>query len=341
MIRFIIKRLLLGLFVLAGVSVITFTVARVVPSDPAARWVGPRANAEQIAAARIELGLDKPLPQQFFTYMKGLFTGDWGTSIRTHQPVLRELLSFLPSSLELILAGMLIAVVIGIPLGVISAVKKDSWIDQLTRTFSVGGVSIPTFWLGLILQLVFFRQLGLFPLGERVSTNTSLLYPIDNWTGFYLLDSLLQGNFVFFKDAALHLVLPALTMAAYPLGLVIRMIRSSMIDVLGEEHIRVLKAYGIPAWRRVFVYGLKNALGPTATSLGLTFAYALTSTFLIEAVFSWPGLGMYASQAILANDYPVTMAITFLVTVAYIGINLLVDVVVALLDPRIKLYQNA
>ncbi|UFJ40770.1 ABC transporter permease [Brevibacillus humidisoli] len=341
MLRFIVRRLLLGLIVLAGVSMITFFIARVIPSEPAARWVGAHATAEQIAAARVELGLDQPLYIQYIDYMQGLVTGDWGQSIRTHQPVLDELLTFLPSSLELIFAGMLIAILLGIPLGVISAIRKESWIDHLSRGFSIGGVSIPTFWLALILQLLFFQALGILPLGERVSTEVSLLNPIEEQTGFYLLDALLQGNTVFFTDALLHLILPAITMAAYPLGLITRMIRSSMVEVMGEEYMRVHQAYGIPRRKRIYLYALKNALAPTVTSLGLTFAYALTTTFLIEAVFSWPGLGMYASQAILSSDYPAIMGITMLVTASYILVNLLVDIVVVLLDPRIKLGEAA
>ncbi|RNB92596.1 ABC transporter permease [Brevibacillus fluminis] len=341
MVRFIIRRLLLGLLVLVGVSLITFFIARVIPSEPAARWVGAHATAEQIQAAKIELGLDQPLYVQYATYMKGLVTGDWGKSIRTHQPILDELLTFLPSSLELIFAGMLIAIIVGIPLGVISAVKKESWVDHLSRGFSIGGVSIPTFWLALILQLVFFKTLGWLPLGERVSTDVALLYPIEEKTGSYLLDSLMQGNWDFFTDALLHLILPALAMAAYPIGLVTRMIRSSMVEVMGEEYMRVLQAYGVSRRKRVFLYALKNAMSPTVTSLGLTFAYALTSTFLIEAVFSWPGLGMYASQAILSSDYPAVMGITLLVTISYILVNLLVDILLVLLDPRIKLGETA
>ncbi|RNB81207.1 ABC transporter permease [Brevibacillus fluminis] len=340
MLRFISRRLLLGLIVLAGVSLITFIIARVIPSEPAARWVGAHATAEQIEAAKIELGLDQPLSIQYATYMKGLLTGDWGHSVSTHQPVLDELLTYLPSSLELIFAGMLISLVLGIPLGVISAVKKEAWIDHLSRGFSIGGVSIPTFWLALILQIVFFKWLGWLPLGERVSTDISLLFPIEEKSGSYLLDSLMQGNWEFFTDAFLHLILPAIAMAAYPLGLITRMIRSSMVEVLGEEYMRVMQAYGVPRRKRVFLYALKNAMAPTVTSLGLTIAYSLTSTFLIEAVFNWPGLGMYASKAILSSDYPAIMGITLMVTIAYILINLIVDILLVLLDPRIKLGET-
>lgn len=323
--------------VLIGVSIITFIVSRVVPSNPAAQWVGPRATAEQIQAATIELGLDKPLLYQFGNYIKGLFTGDWGSSIRTHQPVFEEFWGYVPASIELILFGMLIAIILGIPLGVISAIKKGTWIDTVLKFFSAGGVAMPTFWLAIILQLFFFGKMGLLPLGGRVDTDISLLYPIEEITGFYLLDSAMQGNWQFFISSLQHLILPALTMAAYPLGFTIRMVRSSMLDVLGEDYMRIMEAYSVPTYKRFFKYALKNALNPTITSLGLTFASLLTSTFLIESIFSWPGLGMYASQAILSSDYTVTMAVTFFVTVVYIIISFLIDILLAKNDPRIKL----
>lgn len=336
MIRFIIRRILLGIFVLFGVLVITFLVTRVIPSEPAARWIGPRATAEQIAAAKIELGLDQPIFIQFITYLQGLFTGDWGVSISSHQPVLLEIMTYLPSSLEIIFGGMLIALIVGIPIGVLTAVQKESWPDHFARGISIGGVSIPAFWLAMILQFIFYQQLGWFPLGGRVSTEISLLYPIENYTGSYLLDSLIQGNWLFFKDALMHSILPILTMAAFPLGVVTRMTRSSMLEVIGEDHIRVTKAYGFSKATQIFKYALKNAMGPTATALGLTFAYALTTTFLIESVFSWPGLGLYTSDAILTADYPVIMGVTIFVTAGYLIINLLVDILLAILDPRIK-----
>lgn len=299
-------------------------------------WTKTKATAEQIAAAKVELGLDQPLYVQYFSYMKGLFTGDWGVSISSHQPVLDELLAYLPSSLEIILGGMLIALIIGIPLGVLTAIYKETWIDHLARGISIGGVSIPSFWLAMILQLVFYQILGITPLGERVSTDVTLLYPIETITGFNMLDALLQGNMIYFQDAFIHSILPTLTMAAFPLGVVTRMTRSSMLEVVNEEYMRVTKAFGFSHFIRIFKYALKNAMGPTVTSLGLTFAYALTSTFLIESVFTWPGLGLYSSKAILSSDYPVIMGITIFVTAAYLIINILVDIVQAILDPRIK-----
>ncbi|MHA6260323.1 ABC transporter permease [Sporosarcina sp. CAU 1771] len=336
MIRFIFRRLFLSIFVLFGVSLITFIIARVVPSEPAARWIGPRATAEQIAAAKIELGLDQSIPLQYLSYMKGLITGDWGVSISSHQKVLSELLIFLPSSLEIIFGGMLIALIVGIPLGVLTAVKKETWIDHLARGISIAGVSVPAFWLAMILQLIFFKTLGWFPLAERVSTDVSLLYPIERITGSHLVDSIIQGNWIFFKDALSHSILPMLTMAAFPLGVVTRMTRSSMLEVIGEEYMRVTKAFGFSRNIQIFKYALKNAMGPTLTSMGLTFAYALTTTFLIESVFSWPGLGLYTSKAILSSDFPVIMGVTIFVTAAYLMMNLFVDLFLAVLDPRIK-----
>lgn len=336
MVRFISRRITLGIIVLFGVSLITFFTARVIPSEPAARWIGPRASAEQIKAAKVELGLDQPLTSQYIHYLKGLFSGDWGSSITSHQSVLKELLTYLPSSLEIIIGGMLIALIIGIPLGVLTAVYKETWIDHLSRGISIGGVSIPAFWLAMILQLIFYQALGWFPLGERVSTEIALLYPIETITGSNLIDSFIQGNWLYYKDALLHSVLPMLTMAAFPLGVVTRMTRSSMLEVIDEEYMRVTKAFGFSKGIRTFKYALKNAMGPTITSLGLTFAYALTSTFLIESVFTWPGLGLYTSKAILSSDYPVIMGVTIFVTAAYLLVNLLVDVFLAILDPRIK-----
>ncbi len=334
---FIIRRFLLGLIVLLGVTVVTFTIARVVPSEPAARWVGPRATAEQIEQAREHLGLNRPLPVQYWTYMRGLVSGDWGVSIRTHQPVLRDIGSYLPASLELCIIGMLIAIVIGLPLGVLSSVHQNTIFDHAIRVVSIAAVSLPTFWLGMILQLIFFKELGLFPLSGRVSMEARWLMPFDSVTGFNLVDSLISGNFSAFADVARHLVLPAVTLAAYPIGLITRMIRSSMLEVLGEEHITVGYAYGLPQRLMVYRYALRNALAPTLTVIALSFAYSLAGTFLIEAIFSWPGLGYYAAQSIITVDYPAIMGVTILVAGLYVFLNILVDIAQAFLDPRIKM----
>ncbi|MDR2468640.1 MAG: ABC transporter permease [Spirochaetaceae bacterium] len=337
MLNYLLQRLAQGFFVLIGVSVVTFVIARTVPSNPAALWVGPRATVEQIERAKIELGLDKPLPLQYIYYVKDLLSGHWGYSLRTHQPVRSELAGFFVATMELTLVGVVIALILAIPLGVCAAIKKDTWIDRLIRVISIGGVSIPVFWLAMILQMLFFKTLQFLPLGERVSTQISLLHPITSITGFFLVDSLLQGNFIFFGDALAHILLPSLVMAAYPLGLIIKMLRSSMLETLASEHNRFLTSLGISSGRRIFIYGLKNAAPASLTSLGLIFADSLTSSFLIESIFSWPGLGRWTSQAILSNDYPVTMAVTFVVALFFIITNIIVDIALVFIDPRVKL----
>ena len=300
-------------------------------------WVGAHPTQEQIERARKELGLDKPLYIQFLIYMNKLLHGDLGVSIRTHRPVLSDILSFAPASLELVGTSIIIAVSIGIPLGVISATRKDSWVDNLSRLFSIGGVSIFTPWLGMIGQLLFFKWLGLLPVGDRISTTVSIQYPIQRITGFYLIDSLITGNFVAFRDVLAHLILPAFVVAAYPIGLVTRMTRSIMAEILEEDYIRTAKAYGIPGRTIAYRYALKNSLGPTITVLALSFAYSLVETFLVEMVFNWPGLGRYAAFSIISLDYPAIMGVAIFIALVYIVLNLIVDILQAVIDPRIRL----
>lgn len=332
---YVARRLLLSLIVLFGVSVITFTIARVIPSEPAAMWIGFRATKEQIEKTRIQLGLDKPLYVQYYRYMLSLLQGDWGVSIRTHAPVLQDIATFLPASLELILTGLVIALVVGIPLGVISAARKNTPADHGARLLAIAGVSIPTFWLGMMFQLVFFRIFAVLPVAERLDPSIELTFT--RVTGFYLLDAVITGNLPAFQSAATHIILPALTLAAYPLGLATRMIRATMMEVMSEDYIRTSRAYGIPERVVRYSYALKNAVGPTITVLPLTFAYALVETFLIESVFRWPGLGRYASIAIISADYPAIIGVTILIAIIYIVLNLAADLIHAYLDPRIQL----
>jgi peptide/nickel transport system permease protein len=337
MISYIIRRLLLAIIVIIGVSIFTFLLTRVVPSEPAARWVGPHATTEQIAAARIELGLDKPVYVQYWKYITSFFKGDWGLSIRTHQPVLHDLFLYFPASLELIIFGMFIAFLIGVPLGIISAARDGTAIDHFSRIFSIAGVALPSFWLGLILQLVFFKELKILPLSGRLDMMTDLLYPVKHITGMYLFDALVTGNFSAWVSALSHIVLPGLTLAAYPLGLAVRMTRATMLEILKEDYIRTSRAYGLSETKILTVYALRNAIGPVLTVSALTFAYSLVSTFLIESVFDWPGLGYYASKAIMTVDYPAIMGVTLLVSFIYVLLNLLVDIAQAFLDPRIRI----
>ena len=335
---YIIRRLAMAVLVLISVSIITFFVARVIPSDPAAAWVGAHPTQEQIARARELLGLDRPLYVQYLLYMAYLLRGDLGTSVRTHQSVASDLKTFLPATLELVLAAMLIAVVLGLPLGVLSGANKGSWLDHGTRLISVAGVSMPTFWLGLIFQLIFFSWLGILPLGGRISTEVALFHSVEQITGFYLIDSVITGNWVALKDALLHLILPAFTLSTFAIGLTIRMTRSTMIEVLSEKFILAARAAGIPERTVLFVLTLKNAIVPTITLLGLTFVYSLTGAILVEVIFSWPGLGSYVTDAVLSLDFPVIVSVTLVVTVFYVLVNLLLDLTQAMIDPRVSLH---
>jgi peptide/nickel transport system permease protein len=244
---------------------------------------------------------------------------------------------FLPASLELITTAIIIGLAVGIPLGVISAKKKDKAEDHLTRLFAVSGVSLPTFWIGLLLQLLFFKYMGILPAGGRLSAAVEVNSPVTCITGSNLIDSLITGNWMAFQDAVAHIVLPALTLALYPIGLVARMTRTCMLEVLGEDYIRASRAYGIPEKVVTYVYALKNAIIPTLTTLVLSFGYSLTGTFLVELIFNWRGLGWYASKAILTMDYAAIEGVTLLVTLFYVLANLAVDVVQSYLDPRIVL----
>lgn len=337
MITFLLRRLASSVVVLAGLSVITFLLARVIPSDPAAAYIGPRARPAEIERVRVQLGLDQPLPTQYLTYMRDMLSGDWGTSIATKRPVLDEILARLPASLELIIAAMLIALPVGLALGVLSARWQGRPADAGVRLVSIVGVSLPAFFLGLVLQVVFFRSLDLLPLSGRVDSDLRFSHPIESITGLHLVDSLLTGNLVALADVSWHLVLPAVTLAAYPIGLIARMTRASMLEVLGRDYVRTARAYGLPEGLIHGRLALRNAMVPVLTVIGLTLAYLLTGTFFVEVVFTWPGLGTFAVKSIMGPDYPAIMGITLFGAAAYVLINLIVDLAQAWLDPRIRL----
>lgn len=335
--RFIANRLGTAIIVLLVLTVIVFVLARVIPSDPAVVYAGPKAPPEELERIREKLGFDQPLIVQYFAYLGGLLTGDWGNSLATKRPVLDELAARLPATLELLFAAMLIAVVFGILLGVLAARRPGRLLDGTIRFLSIGGVSMPAFWLGLLLQVVFVGRLGLLPATGQFSKAVEYTSPITNVTGFPLFDSVITGNWTAYADGLAHLVLPALTLAAYPLGLVARMTRASMLEVLGQDYVFTANAYGLRdgviRWR----LALKNAMPPTLTIIGLAAAYALTGTFFVEVVFNWPGIGQFATAAMLAVDYPAIMAITLLGALGYLIANLIVDLIQARLDPRVRL----
>ncbi len=329
--------MLTSIFVLLGVSVITFFIARVAPNDAAAMYIGPKARQEDIDRVTKQLGLDKPLPVQYVIYMQELSRGDLGTSIATKRPVLQELTGRLPATLELLFFGMFLAAAIGVPLGVLSAQSQGKLPDLAVRSLSIIGVSMPAFFLGLILQIIFFRNLELLPLAGRVDADLRFTDPLTKITDFILLDSFLTSNWVTLKDAFLHLILPAVTLSAYPTGLIARMTRAAMLETLEQDYIRTAKAYGIKQRVIIYLYALKNAISPTLTVLGLTFAFALTGTFFVEIIFNWPGLGLFTVRSLLSLDYPAIMGMTLFGATGYVLINLVVDILQAWVDPRISL----
>jgi peptide/nickel transport system permease protein len=333
MLKFIAKRLVALVFVLLGLSVITFTITHVVPGDPARLAAGPQARPEQVETLRKELGLDKPLPIQYLYYMRGLVQLDFGKSIRTVRPVRDDIKDFFPATVELALAAALICVVFGVPFGVASAVNKDKPLDHASRVFSLSGVSMPTFWLGLILQLVFYKMLHILPIGGRI--DPFLDYPT-HVTGMYTVDSLLTGNWAALGSSLQHIFLPALTLAYSSLAVVTRMTRSSMVETIGQDYIRTARAKGLAENAVIYRHALKNAVIPTVTVVGLQFGYLLSGTFLVETIFSWPGMGLYGVQSVMALDIPAIMAVTLLVAVIYVLTNLVVDLMYVWLDPRIE-----
>ncbi len=337
MTRFLARRVALGLIVVAGVVVLTFVIARVVPGDPASSWIGPHASPAQLRAARHMLGLDRPLPVQIWRYFRGVLTGDWGLSIHTHQPVLSDLAARAPASLELVVAALLVALAFGIPAGLAAARWRGGAPDALVRLGSVFGVSMPSFWFALILQLIFFQRLHLLPVSGQYDPSLDTTHPLAVYTHMPVIDALVSGNWPVFGSALTHLILPAVVVGAYPAGVIARMVRASVLDTLGEDHIRMVRALGFPE-RSVFArFALKPALNPVISVTALVFAYSLANTFLVEAIFDWGGLGSYAADAIQSLDTPAIIGVTLFIALVYVGANLLVDILQAVVDPRIRL----
>ena len=326
------KRLLGLLLVVFGVSLITFTISHLIPGDPARLIAGDRASDALVAGIRHQLGLDLPLYQQYGRYVLDLVQGDLGTSIRTNRPVLEDLQAFFPATLELALVALFLAIVVGVPLGVLSAVYHNRAIDQIARTLAVTGISTPAFWLGLGAIVLFYGHLGWLPGGGRLSEG---LTPPSTITGFYLIDSLLAGNFSLFVDVLKHLILPAATLGFVTLGVISRQIRSAMLDQLGEDYIRTARAYGLSKWTVILRHALPNALIPSVTVLGLTLGDLLYGAVLTETVFAWPGMGAYVVKSIQSLDFPAVMGFAILVSFIYVLLNMAIDLLYRVIDPRI------
>jgi peptide/nickel transport system permease protein len=334
---YVVRRVALAVLVVAGVIVLTFVIAHIVPGDPAATWAGPHASAAQVAAARRYLGLDRPPAVQLLSYFGGILTGNWGIAIHTHRPVLSDLAVAAPASLELVTAAMIIALVVAVPLGLISARWPGRASDQAIRAGSILGVSMPIFWLALILQLVFAQRLQLLPVAGEYSPSLLFTHPLTRLTGFGLIDAPLTGNWPMFGSLLAHLVLPAIVIAAYPAGLLTRMIRAQVLDTAGDAHVQMVRALGFSE-RAVFGrFAMKLAWNPVAAAVALVFAYSLVNTFLVEAIFDWPGLGSYATASITSLDTPAILGVTLFIALVYVVANLAVDIFQAVIDPRIRL----
>ncbi|MEW5934067.1 MAG: ABC transporter permease [Bacillota bacterium] len=331
--QLIARRMLLLLLVLFGVTVITFSVSHLVPGDPARMLVGQRASQEVVEQMRHQLGLDRPVWEQYLRYMRDLMRGNLGISIRTQRPVSEDLVIFFPATLELALTAMFLAVVVGIPLGIVSATRKDALADHVSRLVSVAGVSTPLFWLGLVVLLVFYGRLGWLPGSGRLDP---FIAAPPRVTGFLLLDSLLAGRPDAFWNALRHLVLPALCLSYVHLAVVTRQVRASMLEVLSQDYIRTALANGIPGRSVIYRHALKNALIPTVTVVGLAIGDLLGGAILTETIFAWPGMGSYVVDSINFLDFPAIMGFTVFIAVGYVLINLVVDLAYMWLDPRIR-----
>ncbi len=337
MIVYVARRVALAVLVVAGVIVLTFVIAHLVPGDPAATWAGPHASAAQVAAARRYLGLDRPPAVQLLSYFGGILTGNWGIAIHTHRPVLSDLAVAAPASLELVTAAMIIALVVAVPLGLISARWPGRASDQVIRAGSILGVSMPIFWLALILQLVFAQRLHLLPVAGEYSPSLLFTHPLTRLTGFGLIDAPLTGNWPMFGSILSHLLLPAVVIAAYPAGLLTRMIRAQVLDTIGDAHVQMVRSLGFSE-RAVFGrFAMKLAWNPVAAAVALVFAYSLVNTFLVEAIFDWPGLGSYTTASITSLDTPAILGVTLFIALVYVVANLAVNIFQAAIDPRIRL----
>ncbi|WP_332900388.1 ABC transporter permease [Haladaptatus sp. CMSO5] len=320
---------------LLGLSVIIFITSRVLPGNPARMALGPLASDEQVRELTAEMGLNKPLLFQYFDYMQGLLVGDLGTSLETKRAVTTDVMQYLPATLELITVSMTMTILLGIPLGVIAAQNKDGLTDNVTRFIAFFSVSVPGFFIAIIFQLVFGYLLEWFPITGRLAS--AYAGNVSKFTGFLLVDTLLSGNVTAHINAWMHILLPALALSLAGIGQVMRITRSSMIDVKDQDYVEAERGFGLPSWLVTYKYTLKNAFIPTLTILGLLYASLLGNAFLIELVYSWPGLASYGVTAVLNNDFNAVVGVTMTIGIAFVSINFLVDILLGRVDPRIRL----
>ncbi len=309
-----------------------FVMVRAIPGDPAQILLGQTATPERVAELRTRLGLDEPLPVQYLRFLGDAVTGDLGNSLTAGQPVTSVLLERFPATLELTLAALLFAVAVGVPVGVIAAVRQYSLIDKVTSIIALAGVSMPVFWLALVLVVIFTVQVDWLPFPGRIGNDTSFT----SFTGVYLLDTLITFNLPAFWDVLKHLILPAVALGTIPMAVITRMTRSSMLEVMGEDYVRTARAKGVVPWRVVFRHALRNAMLPTVTVIGLQFGLLMSGAILTETIFGWPGVGQIALQSVNQRDYAMIQGVVLYGATFFVLVNLLVDVLYAVLDPRVR-----
>jgi peptide/nickel transport system permease protein len=331
--RIVTRRLFFLIFVLFGLSLITFSLSHVVPANPARLIAGPRASNEVVERIRERYGMNDPLPEQYLDYVRGIVVFDFGESTSSRRPVSDDLKQYIPATVELTLAALFLAIAAGIPLGVLSAVKPNSIFDIIGRIVSITGLAMPSFWLALILQFLFFAKLGWLPDGQRLPTSVD---PPGQITTMYTVDALLRGDPGLFWTSLKHLFLPASVLAYGSLAVITRMVRGGMLEVLSQDYVRTARAKGLRQSVVVTRHALKNALLPTLTVVGLQVGLLFGGALLVEIVFSWPGIGRYAVQGINQFDYNAVMGTTLIIAFIYVLVNLIVDVLYVVVDPRIS-----
>ena len=334
--RILARRGLQSLAVALGIGLLAFVISRLLPGDAAATWAGPRASLEELARVREMLGLDRPLPEQAVRYLADLVTLNWGVSIRTRQPVLEDVLGRFMTSFELVVFAMLLAGLVGIPLGVMAARWKGKPPDWLAGLTSSVLVAIPVFWYALVLQLVLATKLDWLPVAGRWDQGLNETAQASTFTHMVIVDSLLTGNVDLLLSGLSHMILPALVIAAYPMGLFARLTRAGLLETMGEEHVRMARAIGYTERTIIWRFALRPSLGPVLSALALVFGFALGNTFLVENLFNFQGLGSYAVDSINALDAPAIAGTTIVVALAYLVANLVVDLVRPIMDPRLR-----
>ena len=330
---YIVRRVLLFIPVLIGLSVITFVISHMVPGDPVGLAAGPGATPQQLDALRRSYGMDKPFPLQYLQYMLNALHGDFGRSMMSGHSVWDDLRAFFPNTLELVVLAMLIALVIGIPLGIVSAVWRDKWPDQLSRIFALGSISMPAFWLAIVLQLVLSMTLHVLPVGGIYDSRSTM--PTLH-TGFLLVDTLLNADPAAFGLALQHTILPAVTLALGPIAFIMRILRADVLETLSSDWVKMVRANGMPERVIRFKYVLKNSLIATVSVFGFIVGYSLGGSVVIETVFDWPGVGLYAVHSAIALDFQPVMGVTLLIGLLFLVVNLATDLTYGVLDPRIR-----